>query len=495
MLFAVVGALFLLPVALARYPPILDLAQQMGQIPLAERALGPEAATYRIAWTAPNKISYPLLALGWWTGGAEYGPRIGLALCLLGALGAIHFLAATLDRPLWNAALASIFVFSSSFYGGFFNFVLGGWALALWLRELSGRGDEADRLRVAVRASLIGLLCYWSHALWLLAAMGLLFVGALVRPAARRLIWIRGGALVPFLAMFWLWNLSTVGDTRQAGVVRYEIPMSSRLIAPRAWSEQLLGGIRGLFEPITLGLLLVWAFAAFWRSRREKSAGLDRLLILAAGAFFAAAIVLPDTMAETWLFARRWAMWGGSCLVLALPATNVERRTATAVAVAFAGAFAVITAGFWVGFDRGTMDGFDTCRAAVPSGRRLLYLDFQQDHERFFVYPTLQMAAYAALDRQVDLNFTFAEHRSSLVVRRQLPRQIPWTLRLEHFPTRVVPSDFNYFDVVLLHLPPWAIADVARKFPRLVPLTPPGEWWLLAVSPAAKVGTSAVPPG
>jgi hypothetical protein len=270
--------------------------------------------------------------------------------------------------------------------------------------------------------------------------------------------------------------------------VRYLNPILRRVIVPRAWSEQILGGIRGALEPIALALLLLWAFVVLWRSRREKGAGVDPLLALAAVLFFAAAVVLPDTMAETWMFARRWAVWGAACLVLALPGKFVERRAATVAAVLFAGAFAAITAAYWVGFDRGTMNDFDACRHAVPSGSRLLYLDFQRQHERFFVDPTFQMGAYAALDRRIELAFDFSEHRSSLVVRRQLPRAIPWTTKLEHFPTRVVPLDLGYFDVVLLHLPSWAIPDVGRKFPTLVPLTRPGEWWLLAVSPEAKHG-------
>jgi hypothetical protein len=172
--------------------------------------------------------------------------------------------------------------------------------------------------------------------------------------------------------------------------------------------------------------------------------------------------------------------------MLALPAASLGRRAATALALLFVGAFAAVTVGYWIGFDRGTMSGFDACRRAVPSGSELLFLDFQREHDRFFVYPTFQMAAYVALDRPVELNFSFAEHRSSLVVRRELPRPIPWTPKLEHFPARVVPRDLGYFDVVLLHVPAWAIPDVRRKFPTLVPLTGPGEWWLLAVPPEAK---------
>jgi hypothetical protein len=265
--------------------------------------------------------------------------------------------------------------------------------------------------------------------------------------------------------------------------------MIRRVIVPPAWSEQILGGIRGAFEPVVLGLLLAWALFVFWRSRREEGDGLDPLLSLAALAFLAATIVLPDSVAETWMFARRWAMWGGACLVLALPAARLRRRAATGAALFLAGGFAAFTAYYWIGFDSLTMNGFEACRAAVPTGSRLLFLDFQRVDSQFYVYPTFQMAAYVALDRPVDLNFSFTEHRSSLVVRRELPRPKPWTPKLEHFPSRVVANDLGYFDAVLLHVPRWAIADVSRKMPNLVPMTLPAEWRLFAVPPEFKHAT------
>src|SRR5512143_2202321 len=76
--FAAALALAALPVATVRYPPILDLPQQLAQIDLAGRALGAEASVYRIQWWQPDKVAYPLLALARFAGGEAWGPRLAV---------------------------------------------------------------------------------------------------------------------------------------------------------------------------------------------------------------------------------------------------------------------------------------------------------------------------------------------------------------------------------------------------------------------------------
>jgi len=166
-------------------------------------------------------------------------------------------------------------------------------------------------------------------------------------------------------------------------------------------------------------------------------------------------------------------------LLLALPRPDwVRGRSALLAAFGLLVVFVGVTTLFWIDFDRVTMRGFDVCRRAVREGTSVLSLDFSRTDSHIWVYPTFQMAAYFELDHDVTLNFSFAEHRSSLVQYRHLPREIAWTPRLEHYPRQATAEDFRKFDSVLLHLPDWAATQMRSFYPTLEPVTGEAGWWL-----------------
>jgi hypothetical protein len=485
--FLACAAISLLPIALACYPPVLDLPQQMAQLPLVEEALGEASSRYLVQWFAPNKLSYPLLGIGWWLGGPTLGPRFGLALCLVAALGATHLLAAYFDRPLANVALASLFVWSLNLYWGFFNFVLGAVPLALWLRELGKEANDRPLGSRFLPAFLAGLLFYWSHVLWLAAALGILLLFALLRPRTRSLAPIRLLALAPFLMAAATWSWSTAEWVIEKRVL-WDLRPLERLASPWLWLSNLVGGIGGPLQKVTLGAVAAWALVALVSARLDRRPLLDPVLGLAALAFAGAAYLLPNRIDETLHFASRWGGQAAVCLVLALPALPLSRRWASTTALAGLTAFVGFTAEEFIRFDRNAMSGFDSCRAAVPEGARLLSLDFSRFSPPFLHPTTFQMGAYVQLDRRVDLAFSFAEHRSSLVVLRTLPRPIQWTRKLEHYPQHVQPRDFDSFDFVLVRVPIRALDQISGRFPRLERVTGEGEWWLYRVKSAGPGG-------
>jgi len=486
-----VGLLLVAPLVVASYPPVLDLPQQSAQIRLFQQAWHHPGTLYRIQWNGPNKLSYPLLAVGMALGGAHWGPRIGLLLCEGVFVGAIFWLALRLHRPLENAALASIFLFSACFYGGFFNFLVGATGFALWLDLLwrTGEGDRAPSFRGLV---LTGVLLYLSHALWLVLA-GWLLVLPGARAARWRTLWRGGLALLPFVVAVELWT-STLRDARWALGPRYETPILDRILQPLYWSSWPLGGLRGFGETVVAVILVGWVLWALWSRRREApgAGGGDRWLGWVALVLFVTSLLLPDGVGDTALLSRRWMPWAVICGLLALPPLALSRRWRTTLAALVVLGFASYTTLNWYEYQREEMKGFGESITAVPDGSRLLELDIDRGSPRIWIYPFFQAAAYAQLDRTITLGYSFASAPSSLVVfRDDSDWPFPWSRGIEQHPEFLQPRDLDSFDVVLVHARPETQLRVARRLTRLVEIAGEGPWRLYRVAPASALEPTA----
>ena len=81
---------------------------------------------------------------------------------------------------------------------------------------------------------------------------------------------------------------------------------------------------------------------------------------------------------------------------------------------------------------------------------------------------------------------SFANEASSLVVYRDLPRDLPWTEGLGWTAHQVRRSDIPHFTHVLVQGTPETLGRMLSD-PRLVPVTPPNRWTLLRVVAAPPV--------
>ncbi len=202
------------------------------------------------------------------------------------------------------------------------------------------------------------------------------------------------------------------------------------------WSYWALGGLRGPWESVLLLALVAWAVWTLRPAnpkRKEGDAWLARLALL----FWALTWVVPDTLGDTTLFSQRWMPWACIMGLLALPPAGVARRWRLGAAIAVVASQAIVTSYFWHRFDRLEMSGFRECLAAVPDHSRLLELDFVRFSPtiRMRLGPTFQMAAYAQLDRDVTLGYSFADAPTSLVVFKHGDWPWPWTRMLELRPS------------------------------------------------------------
>ena len=196
---------------------------------------------------------------------------------------------------------------------------------------------------------------------------------------------------------------------------------------------------------------------------------------------------MPDTLGDTTLFSQRWMPWACIMGLLALPPAGVARRWRLGAAIAVVASQAIVTSYFWHRFDRLEMSGFRECLAAVPDHSRLLELDFVRFSPtiRMRLGPTFQMAAYAQLDRDVTLGYSFADAPTSLVVFKHGDWPWPWTRMLELRPELLQPGDLDYFDYILLHAHESTRRLIGDRIGRLKAVAGHDSWWLYRVGPHA----------
>ena len=114
--------------------------------------------------------------------------------------------------------------------------------------------------------------------------------------------------------------------------------------------------------------------------------------------------------------------------------------------------------------------------AAVTPGSRVLGLDFVKQSRYLVGRPFLQMTAWTEAVHGCAINFTFAEHASSLV-RLRAPRDTGITVGLEWLPERVRPSDVERVDFVLVNATDGGHVRFVGVT-RLKPVTTAGRWRL-----------------
>jgi hypothetical protein len=473
-----------LPVAGVRYPPILDLPQQLAQIDLFGRALGDPGGPYRIQWWEPDKLAYPLLALARAAGDA-WAPRLVVLLTQAAWIAAVFALAARRSRAPEQAALATLFLWSGTFYGGFFHFLLGVVALVFWVPELSRARPERPLLRVALATFLGGLLLWLAHALWLAAAAVLVPVALAARRAPPREWLARALGFAPLLAaaLVWYTRLTAQGWFTE---VFYGPPWSERLGDFGYARTALLGGLSGPVEGWLLAAVALWLAAGLAGAR---GAGVDPALALAGVAFLLIAWVAPDSVGAAALFARRWGWVAAVCLVLAVPPPRVRPALRAVFVLALVGASSAATLGAWRDFGRDWTNGFERVLAPIRAGERVAGLDLVRLVPRLRIDPLFHMPAYAQIERGAEIAYSFAETPSSLVVFARLPAVRGWTPNLHLYPGDLVASDLDHFDWLLVVAPPDLHAALPARFPVLAERESAGPWRLYRVA-AAGGGTT-----
>ena len=474
-----VASLLDLPVACARYPPVLDLPQLVAQIPLLESALA-GSKSLQIQWLAPDKIGYLPLAAGWWLGGATLGPRLGLVFAIVLSVLAVFVLARRLGAPVEHGALASVFVLSRPLHVGLLNFTVGMLPFFLWIDELRRPFPGSTWRRSVVRAFVFGWILYFSHALLLASAAGLTLVAGIRRRPDWHGLTARLLGLAPSFTAATVWYLH-IAQAGWRSHPHWILSPLQRLSEPRVWRLYLLGSVQGWEEPLILLALLTWAALCLAGRRGLRDHPRPALPWRFVGCMLIVAWLGPEGVGDTFFFAQRWVPLAAILALLALPRARIRRGLAAAFALVVVLAWSATVSAAWRRFDREEMSGFREALAAIPVRAHLLTLDYLRISPRFFVLPFFQMGAYAQLERGADPASSFADLPTSPVVYRPLPREVPWTRRLENFPLALRKGDLRYFDQLLLHADLNTRDRLVERFSGLAVVAGKDSWWLLSI--------------
>jgi hypothetical protein len=469
-----------LPLALVAFPPILDLAQQSAQIRLLGEFLSDVATPYRVQLLESNKISYVVLGISWLVAPAAYAGRLAMAIIAFLWVGAYHWLAAGRNRPVSATILGSIFLFNHFFYMGFLNFAMGFAVFILWFARMTDPPPDSDHAGKTIIEALVGsLLLYWAHALWLVAGAGWLWLNSIVRKHSLRSTILRTAGMVPFLTMTVALQLSLMRS--EWGSEMIFIKPTLKHLTSSHYIDYALGGVRGFLEPAASAILLLWATLAVWQNRKKLRAAVDWPLFAAGILFIASGILLPATVGHTLAFGSRWVPVGCALFVLALPPIRTGSALARITAAIVLAAFCAVTARIWMDFERREMSGFGRAMAEIEPKSKLLGLDFVRGSSLIKMQVFYQMFAYSQVLHGGEINWSFAESATSLVVYKDTSTTKPWTKGLIGHPELVKPSDFEYFDYTLIHGTP-EIQDRCAREGGLVPVTEPARWRLFKAS-------------
>jgi len=466
-----------------RRPPILDLPMVLEQAASAAAILAGERTDQYIAWTGPNQAGVILAGIARGIAPPPWVPRLVVVLVATVWLAAMHFIAARARRPVAAAVLASPFLFSSAFYGGFFNFVAGAAALAFWVWALEPPRRQDAAWRVALTTLAGALLLYWTHLLWLLVGGFAVATCVLLHRFRWQEVVARVAGLVPvaLLALAWAGGQGALG--RQSGIGVGIAPLD-RLASLSVASSLALGGLHHRIEAVLLLAAVGWIALGLVGAARHAWRGVHPFLLTASLVFGAVAVLAPDAVDRTVLFALRWGSFAVVCAILAVPAPEVARRWQAAVGALLALAGGLVTMNTWRGYAQTVLPGFEAALAQVPPGARVGGFDLAAPFPGLRVGASAHLPAYAASERDAAIVFTFADLGNGTVrwADDEARRTDPWFGSWLTSPPRI--SDLRQFSHVLVRCPPDELSRLAPYAGVLKLVRGSGQWGLLEVAAA-----------
>jgi len=488
------------------FPPIADMPQQVAQIRLFLGNLGEPNPIYQTVWIGPNKLAYVILGFFWAVLPPLYVGRASMLIIGMLWILAAYALAARYNRPPASVALVSIFTFNQIFYWGFYSFAVGWPVFILWFILTTRQSPRPSRTIEGALYLLTAFLLYFSHALWFAAGMLWLVLYTIIFRASLKDTLYKMLYLSPAIIMAGTWYARFGSAVKELGSYSTEAEWTFNLVqrASLQWFvDGSFGGLKSWAEVYFFLIVVVWLLISFRQNRRSVRCGTDPRLLLAAAMFFALGFFLPDQYQNTIFMSMRWMPCALILLVLALPAPAFNPKLRLAASLLVLTVFCGITTNAWITFNKNEMSGLKEAIAALPESPRVVGLDLVKFSESVRGWPFLQSFAYAQVARGGTLNFSFAEHASSLIIYKE-KRPAAWTAGLEWYGERVKRSDFKYFNYALINALPSQHEKIARgepldltainldkqtlisrEFIDLAPVTSTGRWRLYKVKESA----------
>ncbi len=444
--FAILIVLF--PFLLVSFPPSTDLPQHLSQIQLLKQIYASQSDQLIVNWFAPNNLIYVLIAvvdfiLPSWL----LGKSILIIICLCWIVATVY-LAKVRGRPIENVLLSFIFIFNASLYWGFLNFLIGWPFFALFLACF----DKPNSTKNWLVLFFLSLLLFLSHALWFLMACVFIFVYSLFRIRSISDLFVKCSPMLPvgLLSAVWFRSLSDARFNAGFDTAAHWFSNPIERLSPTYVAESALGGIKGFVEPLILLIVLAWIIFTLYSNRSAILAKTDKALFLGGVLFFLVMLFAPEKYMNTIFFSQRWLPFSFILLSLALPAAEINRKIRIAIVLFIVLFLVIVISNKWYLFEKKELSGLERSLISLPENKRVIGLDFVKTSEYLKGRPFLQTFSYAQAYKGGQLNFSFAEHSTGIVIYKE-PRRRTWTPGLEWIPERVTNRDIVQFDYALVN--------------------------------------------
>jgi hypothetical protein len=376
-----------------------------------------------------------------------------------------------------SGVLASIFALNHIVYWGFYSFAVGWPVFLLWMSLLRRDDQKALTARLALKYLGCVILLYMGHILWLAAGLAWFALRSAAFRAPVMPTLKRAALMLPLvigtIAWYQMFSASSMATP----------PLWVTPILSRLWVDGLtmasLGGIKGYTEPLAMLAALIWIVGGLIRWGRDPDANVDKEILLAAGMFFVAVLILPDKFMNTIQFWQRWGPPAATLMILAVPAPLKQALLRQAMACVVLALFVFQVALAWLEFETKELSGLKRSLSELPQGQRTLGLNMLGKSNIVHGQPFIQIFAYAQVLKGGELSFSFAQFSPCLVVYKK-PFVPPWTGGLEWFPNRVKRRDLLYFDYVIVGGGP-RVHNMTGATPELEAVTDSGVWRLYRV--------------
>ncbi|MGA8148242.1 MAG: hypothetical protein WB870_11805 [Gallionellaceae bacterium] len=461
--------------------PMIDLPNHLAQAHLVGKVLSANQPDMLINWLSPDTLTTWVLALLL----LVLSPLLAAKAMVLGlillSIAGIALLARKIGAGVIVVPLSAGLLFNQSFYWGFLPFIAG-FAAFLFLM-VAWLGLRRASWRGIIFLALLFLLVYFCHILWFAVAALAVLLSALASPERSRKWRVLVLAALPAvgLALFWYPAMHNNWMSPSEMAPYWVIPLLVRLRPD--YVAFCISGLNADFKIFLLVIVLLFIFAgiamAIFGKRRMVSVPLFLLALLLLAAYLA----LPDKYNNTVLFAVRWLPYALIFFLLGClaPIRFAKRRIAILlVAFIVLGSYALLTAHTWNSMEKEEWSGLMQAMEKLPPRQTVLGLDFIRKSARInSALPFATGAAYAQALRDCEVNFSFAEHASSLVTYKTIPTR-PYQRKLNIFSQMVNRTDVGFFNFVLVNADE-VTHDKLAEFLGITPVTHEGRWRLYEV--------------
>ena len=465
--------------------PLTDLPQHLSQLHLLNNYRYDQ--DLKLNLLAPNNLIYFLMIVLNLVFSKVWVAKLSVYLLMSSWVFSNYLLAKHFKANKYSFLLSCVLLFNLTLYWGFLNF-MSGWLFFVLLLIMVDSYIKSEKNKHLLQIGVVSIFLFASHILWFAVGCFVMALYALLNVSQLKKMFLLCIPMFPvgLYSLYWMFGLSK--SRRESGfdVGAHWVNNPIERMLPEYLSNSVFGGLTGHIELLMLVVLFFWIFlSGLELYKRKQFPSSAKIVLVAAALLFSIVLFAPNKYLNTIAFAERWVSCVFILLMLSLPKPQLAVRVLPLSVVVIALIFYLDTFRRWYLFDRYELAGLNKAITALPENKRVIGLDYVKYSPLIDGRPYLQIFAYAQFYKGAEINFSFAEHGTGIVVYDK-PRKTPWSSGLEWYAERATKEDLLNFDYVLANTDKNVFRDLS-KLPFLSLVENQGSWVLFQVDVSEKV--------